>query len=243
LDAGLEYSTGWWFSVESVDIDGDGDQDLVCGNNGLNYKYQASLEEPFQVFSDDLDDNGSNDIVLSYYNDGKCFPVRGRQCSSDQIPKIKKDFASYNAFGTATVDDVYGKDKLEESLNYKVYTFATSVLYNDGQGNFTIELLPNEAQFSSVTGIVCDDFNRDGKMDIAVAGNLYLSEVETTRNDASIGRVLLGTGDGFKPLHLWESGFFAGGDVRDIQPIKLKNDTKAIIIARNNATPRIYRMK
>ena len=38
-----------------------------------------------------------------------------------------------------------------------------------------------------VNQIVVKDFNNDTKLDIVIAGNLYSSEVETPRNDASNG--------------------------------------------------------
>ena len=42
--------------------------------------------------------------------------------------------------------------------------------------------------------MLIEDFNQDGNLDILVAGNLYTAEVETPRNDAGIGLVLLGDG-------------------------------------------------
>ena len=67
-----------------------------------------------------------------------------------------------------------------------------------------------------------------------VAGNLYTSEVETTRNDASYGKLLLGNGDGtFKPSSFSESGFYIKGDTKDIQKLIIKNGI-AIIAANNN---------
>ncbi|MEM6376884.1 MAG: VCBS repeat-containing protein, partial [Bacteroidota bacterium] len=91
-NSGLEDHVGWWFSVKAADIDGDGDQDFIAGNLGLNYKYKASQEEPFEVYLNDFDENGSLDIVLGYFEENELFPVRGRQCSAEQMPFIKKKF-------------------------------------------------------------------------------------------------------------------------------------------------------
>ena len=76
--------------------------DLVIGNLGNNYKYQASGDETFYIFYNDFDKNNSGDIVLSYYSDGEQYPLRGRQCSSDQIPAIKTKFQDYDALSIAT---------------------------------------------------------------------------------------------------------------------------------------------
>ena len=82
-------TSGWWFSLEKGDYDNDGDQDLIVCNLGKNYKYQASSKSPFKVYLNDFDSNETSDIVLSYKKGETEFPVRGRQCSSQQMPAIK----------------------------------------------------------------------------------------------------------------------------------------------------------
>ena len=67
---GLGRTRGWYFSILAEDFDRDGDMDLVAGNLGLNYKYKASEEEPFEIHSQDFDENGHHDIVLSYHEHG-----------------------------------------------------------------------------------------------------------------------------------------------------------------------------
>ena len=89
---------GWWYDVVAEDFDNDGDLDFVVGNLGNNYKYQTSEEETFDIFYNDFDQNNTGDIVLSYFNDGEQYPLRGRQCSSDQIPAIKTKVKDYDAF-------------------------------------------------------------------------------------------------------------------------------------------------
>ncbi|MGI9532334.1 FG-GAP-like repeat-containing protein [Lutimonas sp.] len=229
----LSDATGWWFGLTEGDFDNDGDMDFIVGNLGLNYKYQANENEPFDIYLNDFDKNNSNDIVLSYYDDGEKFPVRGRQCSSEQIPAIKKKFKDYDAFAVATLEDVYTKKSLEKSLHYEVKSFASIYLENK-DGAFIIHKLPNLAQVSSINQILTEDFNADGNLDIVIAGNLYGSEVETPRNDAGVGLFLAGNGKGeFKAVSPTDSGLYIPGDTKDLSMISIQ-DKKYIMAAKND---------
>jgi len=232
---GLDSEVGWWFSVHLEDINNDGKRDIIAGNLGLNYKYKASLEEPFHVFYGDYDTNGNGDIILGYYNEGTLFPLRGKQCTSNQMPIISKKFNSYDSFGKATLADIYGEKFLEEALHYAATTFASTVLINKGNKSFQNMPLPSLAQISSINDIICEDFTNDGVLDLLVAGNLYPVEVETTRNDASYGLLLEGGGDGnFKPISPSKTGFIASRDVKKIRKVELAKGEKGVLIARNN---------
>ena len=210
-------STGWWYSIEAADVDGDGDDDYFAGNLGLNYKYKATENEPFEVHYDDFDGSGSKDIVLSYYNFGEQFPLRGRSCSSQQVPVIKDKFPSYNIFASAKLEDVYGEENLEKALHYSAQTFA-SVFIKNNNGQFELSPLPNEAQISSINDFLIRDFNDDKKLDILLAGNLFPAEIETPRNDAGIGLLLYGDGNGnWRPVHATESNIYLPFDVKKIR--------------------------
>ena len=85
-----------------------------------------------------------------------------------------------------------------------------------------------------------NDFDKDGKRDILLAGNKFDVEVETTPADASPGLFMKGTGDlNFKPLKHFESGFFVPYNVKDIQLIKVKGEW-AVIVGINNEGIRIF---
>ncbi len=229
----LEDTTGWWFSIKSGDFDNDGDTDFIAGNLGLNYKYKANLEETFDIYLNDFDKNNKNDIVLSYYNNGKEYPLRGRECSSQQIPAIKAKYKDYASFSIATLDDVYTKKALENSLHYQVKSFASVYLENKN-GKFIVHKLPVEAQLSNINQIVVQDFDKDGNLDAVLAGNLYSSEVETPRNDASNGLFLKGNGKGdFTPIRALKSGLYLPGDVKDMHSIPF-NSKNYILATKNN---------
>lgn len=231
---GLEKTLGWWYSIAAADFDGDGDIDLAAGNLGLNYKYQASEEQSFDVFANDYDKNGSLDIVLGFYQDGTQYPLRGRQCSSEQIPAIKYKYKDYDSFAEATLIDIYTEADLEASLHLKAYTFASMYLQNDRGQAFTVSELPNEVQISNINSILPGDFNGDGNMDMIMAGNMHTSEIETTRNDASYGAYLEGDGAGnFQVVPYAESGFFINGEVKDMEIIAAGN-SQVVVAARNN---------
>ena len=226
-------TTGWWWSISEGDFDQDGDTDYIVGNNGLNYKYQANKEETFDIYASDFNKDSKSDIILSYYNEGKQYPLRGRQCSSEQLPGVKRKFKDYDSFSKATLIDVYGEENLENSLHYQIKSFASVYLENTKDG-FVIRQLPNETQIAPINKMIVKDFDDDGKLDVVAAGNLFASEVETPRADAGIGIFLKGNGKGqFKVVKATETGLFIKGDVKDMEPIKV-NNKEYIIVAKNN---------
>lgn len=241
-DTGLEEAVGWWFSLEKADIDNDGDDDLLAGNLGLNYKYKATSEEPFTVHYDDFDNNGKNDIVLGYFNFGEHFPLRGRSCSSEQVPSIKEKFTSYNKFASATLSEVYGA-KLNQALQYSAKTFASKYIENLGSGKFKMHDLPARAQFAPINDVVATDVDGDGHLDIIAGGNLFISEIETIRADAGTGVFLKGNGKGnFVAVSPSESGLYLTSDIRHLGLIKIGNND-AIIAAANNDFVQVYTIK
>jgi hypothetical protein len=75
--------------------------------------------------------------------------------------------------------------------------------------------LPPAAQLAPLNGMIADDVNGDGNLDVLLCGNDYGNEVVNGRYDAMNGLVLLGDGAGnFRPLSLQQSGFFVPGDAK-----------------------------
>ncbi|MEM9857826.1 MAG: CRTAC1 family protein [Bacteroidota bacterium] len=240
-DCGLNNEVGWWYSLSTADVNSDGVRDLVAGNLGLNYKYKASQEEPFQIYYDDFDNTGSGDIVLGYFNDGELFPLRGRQCSSDQMPFIKEKFETYHDFGSASLVDVYGSEALSNALHYKATNFASSVILNTGD-SLKVENLPTFSQLSSVNDILVYDFNQDGQDDLLLAGNMHDVEVETIRNDASYGVLLLNHGGDFEYIPNREISLFLNGEVRSLELIQLGAAGQGILVGFNEGPVKLFKI-
>jgi enediyne biosynthesis protein E4 len=236
----LDGQKGWWFSVEAADLDHDGDDDLLVGNLGLNYKYKASEAEPFEVYYYDFDNNGSKDVVLTYYNFGIQYPLRGRECSSQQVPMIKEKFENYDLFASSDVFEVYGENKLADALHLEATNFASLYIENQGGGRFRVSPLPIDAQISTVNDFIVHDFNQDGHPDVLMAGNMFDAEVETTRADGGFGLLMLGDGTGhFKPLSKKESGFFVPYDVKSLSTVN-HNGKTLVLVGCNNAPLRLF---
>lgn len=233
--SGLEKEVGWWNCITAADFDKDGDMDLVAGNLGENYNFKASHTHPFEIYSGDFDNNGSYDIVLGYYNEGVLYPWHGLLRSNYQLPFIKYNFNSYEAFGKATLMDILGEQNMQNALSYKSTNFASSYFENLGNGTFKAVALPNEAQISPVNSIVTEDVDGDGHLDLILAGNLYGSEAEITRADGGIGLYLRGDGKGgFFVVPSAESGLFIDGDVKATCLIKNGPLGSRILLAAKN---------
>ena len=236
---------GWWQSIAEADVDADGDKDLIVGNIGMNSKFYVSPQKPLLVYGADFDNNGINDVVLSKPYKDKFVPSRGRQCSSEQMPFIKEKFPTYNDYAQASIEEVYGKDKLKEALALSANTFASMVLFRQADGRFEAHKLPKLAQVSPANAIIPGDYNGDGQVDLLIVGNNFDAEVETPRYDAGTGLFLRGDGKGeFEPVRVYESGFYAAGNARDMVLVNLAGKKgKLILVANNNAPLQVFRIK
>lgn len=216
----LEASTkGWWKSIQAVDLDGYGDDDYIVGNKGLNSKYSASHDNPFYVYSADFDNSGTYDMFLAktLKEDKRLVPVRGRQCSSEQMPGILDKFETYADFADANLDEIINID--ENTVKYEANQLGSVVLENIN-GALSPKLLPVEVQFSEVNSIVVRDMNNDGLKDLILAGNNDDTEAETSKTDASIGSILINKGDlNFEHVPDHMTNLNLSGNVKDMMLI------------------------
>ncbi len=235
-------NTGWWYSILETDVDRDGRPDYIIGNLGLNSKYKATPEKPFKIFASDFDENGSHDVVLSNQYKDEYVPLRGKECSSQQMPFIKEKYPSYEGFANATLIDIYGS-KINDAYEKEVRDFKSILLLNKSDG-FEIKPLPVEAQEFPILASIKMDVNQDDIEDVIVAGNIYQTEVETPRLDSGSGLVLIADGNGFyKTMKLKESGLSLTGDVKSLVCISLDSKDTYLLAGKNQELLQLVKCK
>lgn len=239
---GLKDTRGIWWSITASDLDNDGDDDYIIGNLGKNNKFKATEEHPFKVYANDFDNNGTNDIVFAKFYKDDYVPMRGRECTSQQMPYVSEKFKDYDSFASSKLIDILPEDKVEDAVVYEIKNFESIILINDN-GKLIKKPLPNEAQISPIKSTLVLDVNKDGHQDIVTVGNHYGVEVETPRYDAGYGTVLLGDGqNNFKFVSPNTSGFYVPHDSRQLQQLQLSNKD-FILVTNNNKDLSIFNIK
>ncbi len=233
---------GWWNCITSADLDSDGDIDFVLGNHGTNTQFQASRDEPVELYAGDFDNNGSIDPIMTYYVDGESYPMASRDDMLSQLIFLKKKFTSYTSYANATIGDLLDASQLARATVFTANTLSSGVLLNQGDGECSFQALPLEAQFSPIYAIEIKDFDQDGQRDILLGGNLSSSRVKFGEIDANRGLILSGTGSGqFVPLSQQLSGLNVRGDVRDVKIFDNAVGETLLLVARSNASVLMYR--
>ncbi|WP_431215872.1 FG-GAP repeat domain-containing protein [Puia sp. P3] len=215
--SGVGDRTGWWTSITAGDFDNDGDIDFVVSNLGRNSYYKASDDYPVSVYAKDFYNQGITQCILtSFIKDRqggqlKEFASDSRDDLVAQLPFLKKRFLTYNKFATTDFTQIFTPHELSGAVRYSANDMNSSFIRNHGNGTFTIQPLPDIAQYSAINGMVTDDLDGDGNPDICMSTNDFGTMPSYGRYDA-----LNGTG----PERRWKGRLHTAADSaeRDLYP-------------------------
>lgn len=231
---------GWWNSLTAGDFDSDGDIDYVVGNLGLNSRFKVSEAEPLTVHAKDYDQNGTLDPIMCYYIQGKCHPTHSRDQLAEQVPVLKRRFTSYAAYGQMTFDQLLRPEEVAGAHVVMATEFRSCYIENKGgagsaHNGFSTRPLPMLAQMAPVFGMLTDDYDGDGNLDLLMAGNSYATDVQVGRYDAGKGLMLRGNGRGsFTAETLARSGFCADRDAKSVVSLATDQPGQSLILVGNN---------
>jgi hypothetical protein len=235
---GLQHTTGLWTTLTSIDMDKDGYEDLLAGNWGENSKLRASNEFPFELYTGDIDGNGSMEQIMCIEKNGAYYTFAAKEEMEKLIPGvIRKKFWDYKTMAGKTVEEVLGNRI--SGLKKLSVTMLSSVLIKNDKGRLAISPLPPEIQWSPVFSFCPGDYDDDGNMDIISGGNFSGVTPYEGRYDAGFGVLALAKGTNFVTVLPAESGLLADGEIRDIKKIRIAG-RQVIIIARTNGNLAFY---
>jgi len=233
---------GWWQTVASADVNGDGKVDLVLGNLGENFYLQPDEKRPVKLWINDYDQNNSFEKIMTYTIDGKDMPVFLKKDMEDQLPSIKKANLKNEAYSKKSIQELFPESLLSKSVVKKFNYPSSCVAINNGNGNFTVQKLPPMVQLSCINVIHCLDVNGDGHVDLVTGGNQFGFLPQFERLDASLGDVLVNTGKGeFEWQEASKTGLNLRGEERDIAEIKTRNED-CLLFLQNNEFPVLYKL-
>ncbi|HUD47004.1 MAG TPA: VCBS repeat-containing protein [Candidatus Baltobacteraceae bacterium] len=252
-DLGLDRYTGLWRGVTTGDIDGDGRMDIIAANWGLNSEYQATSNQPAQLYFGDFTDRGALDLIETVYDPASraLIPRRMRDALGSVYPPLMGRYPTQMAYTEATLDQVLALLPIPAE-HVQATTLASTIFFNRGD-HFEAAPLPMEAQLAPAFSVNVGDFDGDGNEDIFLSQNFselapFASSIEFQpydfgrRLDAGRGLWLRGTGAGkLEAVPGQSSGVLVYGEQRGAALGDFDGDGRVdLVVSQNGAETKLY---
>ncbi|WP_189564294.1 VCBS repeat-containing protein [Persicitalea jodogahamensis] len=246
LNSYLEKYKGFWNSIIGGDFDNDGDTDYVVGNMGLNNLARTSDETPLTMLAGDFNQDGMYDAIpMVYYPDAagkrELVPYHGREDMIKQMIPMRARYQTFADFTKATFDNLLTEEQRREALVLQANYLKSSYIENKGNGRFELRPLPALAQVAPINGMIAEDFDADGHLDVLLVANDFGNEVSVGRFDASNGLLLKGDGHGnFTPQTQVQTGFYVPGNAKGLVQLPDAQGNRLIVATQNRGPMRVF---
>jgi len=237
---------GWWTSIVAGDFDNDGDIDYIAGNLGLNTLLQANDTQPVSIYAKDFNNDGFFDAIPTVYYPNQEgvrqeFPYNTRDDLAKQFIQTRQRFQNYDKFSDATIDKILKPEEMKDALILHANWMKSSYIENKGNGLFAITELPIQAQFAPLYGMIADDYDQDGNLDVLIAGNDFGTELLIGKHDAHNGLLLKGDGKGnFTPILASQSGYYVSGDAKSLVRLQDAKGGSILVTSQNRGDLRFF---
>ncbi len=243
MNSSLDTLDGWWNTVTAADLDGDGDLDLVLGNQGTNLHYKPEPGRPMKMWVNDFDNNGTLEQIVTLTTENGDYPLHQKKELTSQIVSLKKENLRASDYAQRTLRELFPPQQVDRSIVKQAKTSESVIAINDGKGSFRIQALPPRVQLSCTCNIQCLDLNKDGHLDLVMAGNNFEFKPQFSRLDAGYGNVLLGDGQmGFEWQPYDRSGFVVRQEVKFMRELRDAGGNTYLLVAANESEPRLFKI-
>ena len=234
---GLSNSNGMWNKINIIDIDKDGDMDILAGNLGTNNFFSPNMK----LYINDFDKNGFYEQILCEKIGNSYFPILDKDDLINQMPSLKKQLFYYKDYSDASIDKIFNQDLLNESTVLDIKTLE-SAIYINNNGKFNKISLPSEINYSPVFDIINYQPSDKNITKLIFGGNQYLVKPQFGRHDSSKGWIIDVKKDEDKLSFTNLKSLNIEGQIRKFELIYLGKE-KILITGINNKDVKFYEIK
>ena len=234
---GLSNSNGMWNKIDIIDIDKDGDMDILAGNLGTNNFFSPNMK----LYINDFDKNGFYEQILCEKIGNSYFPILDKDDLINQMPSLKKQLFYYKDYSDASIDKIFNTDLLNKSTVLDIKTLE-SAIYINNNGKFNKISLPSEINYSPVFDIINYQPSDKNITKLIFGGNQYLVKPQFGRHDSSKGWIIDVKKDRDELSFTNLKSLNIEGQIRKFELISLGKE-KILITGINNKTVKFYEIK